>query len=1597
MNTDNYKQLIKKAPFGYAFHKIIVNENDKAIDYMFLDVNPAFENLTGLKTENIINQKITDVIPGIVTDKFDWISFYGEVALNGGNKEFEQFSEPLNRWYNVQVNSTEKYYFSTFFTDITDKKIIISQSNLFLGNEDKDIDYQQIVESMKTISGAKYLAFNIFEKNGLDFTTVAISGINEHIQKGIKILGFEIVGKKWKHDANKAEKTKDNIISRFKNLHELTGAVISKPIITLIEKTFKIGEIAVVKIFKGEKSLGDFTLIMAEGESLKNDISIELFAQQVGLFIDRNNIEEALKISEVKYRSLVNLMQVGIIIQDSQAKILFSNPKALEYLGISEDQLLGRTSFNPDWNVIHEDGSPFPGNTHPVPQAIATRLPVRNVIMGVYRPALKDRVWLLVDAEPQLNIDGTIHQVVCSFIDITERIIAEDVSRQLNEVQVFLAQHSGKKDELNFFELLAQYLAKTMEADFVCIDKLEGDGLNARTIAVWHDGQFEDNIVYSLKDTPCGDVVGKAICCFPASVCKLFPNDTVLQDLKAESYVGVTLWSHTGKPIGLIAVIKSNPIKNLKLAEDLLKMVAVRASGELERMETELVLKASEEKYRLLLENSGIGVGVYTLEGNIMLFNQKALDNLGGKAEDFTGKNLKEVFGEPTASAYLSRFEEVVNSETSLEYEDFVSLPTGNKWFLSNHSKIKNDEGEIIGIQVLAHDITERKLAVLEIEKNQKLLEDSQRIGKIGGWELNIDTMELKWTKEMYYIHEVELDFNLKVEKRLNFYTPESLPLIDKAVQNAIKHGKSYEIDSEIITAKGNRKYVKSIGKADIANRRIYGLFQDITERKQAENELKASETRFRNLLQDVETVSVQGYAPDGTTQYWNKASEKLYGYSAEEAIGKNLVDLIIPPDMRENISGAIIEMAKTGVPVPASELSLMRKDGSQVSVFSSHTIVQIPDKLQELFCIDIDLSELKKAEIAIQKRETQINQLLQTTDQGIYGIDLDGCCTFINKSGLNALGYQLEECLGKNMHDLIHHHKLDNSIYKVEDCPIFRAKDTGKGNKISNEIFWKKDGTAFFIEYSSFPIIENGEIQGSVITFSDITERKQIEEKLRESEERFREMSDLLPQIIFETDESGNLTYVNIQAYSILRYPANFNVKGINTISLYIPEDQIRAIENIKKRMKGENEGSNEYTMIRYDGSLMNVLVYSNPIIKNNKTVGLRGIIIDVSNIKQAELKLHETNAYLENLLNYANAPIIVWNQQFKIMRFNHAFEHLTGFVEKEVYGKSLEILFPAELVEKSMDLIRKTSTGERWESVEIEIQHIDKSIRTVLWNSATLFDNENKNPIATIAQGQDITERKLAEQGIKQHNEKLQLLNAEKDKFFSIIAHDLRSPFNGFLGLTQLMAEELPTMTIDQLQKIAVSMRNSASNLFNLLENLLEWSRIKQGLIPFVPVNLELSQLIKDSTEIMLENANKKEINLSIDIPDNCIVFADKNMLQTIVRNLVSNAVKFTARGGKINITAKSLSSDTVEVSINDTGIGMNKEFLENIFRIDTDTTRKGTEGESSTGLGLLLCKEFVEKHGGKIWAESEEGKGSTFKVSLPLKNNNLLLKEK
>jgi PAS domain S-box-containing protein len=249
------------------------------------------------------------------------------------------------------------------------------------------------------------------------------------------------------------------------------------------------------------------------------------------------------------------------------------------------------------------------------------------------------------------------------------------------------------------------------------------------------------------------------------------------------------------------------------------------------------------------------------------------------------------------------------------------------------------------------------------------------------------------------------------------------------------------------------------------------------------------------------------------------------------------------------------------------------------------------------------------------------------------------------------------------------------------------------------------------------------------------------------------------------------------------------------------------------------------------------------------------------------------------------------------------------------------------------------------------------------------------------------DISKRKNAEAQLKAKNEELEKVLSEKDKFFSIIAHDLRNPFNGFLGLTQIMAEELPILSMDEIRKISISMRDSATNLFSLLGNLLEWSIMERGLTIFAPESFLLKPKIFESMTQVQDTARSKKITISYEIPADLLIFADAKMITSIVRNLATNAVKFTPKGGSVALSATNRDGTQIIISIHDTGIGMRKDLIDNLFRLDVNTSRHGTNGEPSSGLGLIICKDFVEKHGGTIWAESEEGKGSKFTFTIPV----------
>ena len=238
-----------------------------------------------------------------------------------------------------------------------------------------------------------------------------------------------------------------------------------------------------------------------------------------------------------------------------------------------------------------------------------------------------------------------------------------------------------------------------------------------------------------------------------------------------------------------------------------------------------------------------------------------------------------------------------------------------------------------------------------------------------------------------------------------------------------------------------------------------------------------------------------------------------------------------------------------------------------------------------------------------------------------------------------------------------------------------------------------------------------------------------------------------------------------------------------------------------------------------------------------------------------------------------------------------------------------------------------------------------------------------------------------------LDEKNAQLKALNADKDKFFSIIAHDLRNPLGALRELPQIIVENIETYTRDELLRLILLQRDAAKNLFALLENLLTWSRIQRGMIEFNPQQISLENVIARNIALMQSQAEQKQITLTNLVQENIPILADYNMIDTVIRNLMSNALKFTREGGSIQVSAAH-TDEFAEVAVADTGIGIKEQYIAKLFRIDEQYRRIGTANEKGTGLGLILCKEFVEKHGGHLWVESEIGKGSTFRFTLSKK---------
>jgi PAS domain S-box-containing protein len=791
----------------------------------------------------------------------------------------------------------------------------------------------------------------------------------------------------------------------------------------------------------------------------------------------------------------------------------------------------------------------------------------------------------------------------------------------------------------------------------------------------------------------------------------------------------------------------------------------------------------------------------------------------------------------------------------------------------------------------------------------------------------------------------------------------------------------------------------------------ILSVIRDITLRKQAEEAL----IHERYLIEAVmNNLPYHIYFKDLESRFIriNKSHALSFGLTEpDQAIGKTDFDFFTAEHAREAFEDEQT-IIRTGNPLRKEEKLTWE---NRSSTWSSTIKMPLQDKGGKIigtFGISRDITEQKKSE----EQLFLLANALKSINEAVSITDMEDKVLFLNKAFLETYGFTEGE-LREEPISIIRSPNNPSEIVN-EILPA-----TLRGGWIGELLNRKKDGTEFPVLLST-AVINNsrGEATAMIGVANDITESRKTQNALRHSEERFRSVTESASDAIITIDEKENIIGWNNGAEKVFGYKED-EIRG-KSLNLLIHSDyreqQFRVIELLKqgggKYLKGKTV---EVGGLRKNGLVFPVeLSFSS--WKTSEGQFYTGILRDITKRKRTELEnqvIYEitrgvtATSHLDELLKlihqslskvvYAeNIFVALYDPKTGLFSFPYFFDKFDQTPEPTSMGKSctnyvFRTVEPLLLTQEIFDrLIEQNevelvgSPSPSW--IGIPLQTPSKVIGSLVlqhYEKENVYSESDVKFLSSIGGQIAISiERKKSEEEIIVKNELLQSANAEKDKFFSILAHDLRGPLSAFVSATQILTEQIQIMEKEEIVDISMSMKSSATNIYTLLENLLEWSRLRRGGMDFIPQKFSLNEKIGNCIDVLSESAREKRIEILISIPSELWIIADNHMFDTVIRNLVSNAIKFTPSGGKVTIKANKRSDNSVEIKIIDSGIGMSAELKDKLFRINEKTSRPGTEGEASSGLGLLLCKEFIEKHGGRISAESETGKGSTFSFIIP-----------
>ena len=764
----------------------------------------------------------------------------------------------------------------------------------------------------------------------------------------------------------------------------------------------------------------------------------------------------------------------------------------------------------------------------------------------------------------------------------------------------------------------------------------------------------------------------------------------------------------------------------------------------------------------------------------------------------------------------------------------------------------------------------------------------------------------------------------------------------------------------------------------------------DITERKEVAQKLQESEARYRFMADNMGDVLWVLDAASQRFTYVSPSVVKLRGYTSEEVMAQPFADSLTPESLlkvtelmsnrlrqfRENpqIKDLITE-PRTAVSF-VHEADQPRKDGSIVHTEVTTTWSRKADGQLQIIGVSRDITERKRAEkdlIEAKEKAEEINAnvtaIIEGTTDSIWAFDRNYNILYINHVFQN----DFQESFGVLL-------EVGSNLVKALPESLQPFWKTRYDRVLAGEQFTIEDEVEtitgkLYIQVTFNPIVKKGVVIGGSCFGSNITERKQAEEVQSQLVSEWQTTFDGVDDAIWLISSDQVILRSNKKAEEIFGLPIGEMLgkhcwEVVHGTSEPIHSCPVRRMRQNLKREQSE---------LRIGDRIFEITV--DPILNpEGKLTGAVHIVSDITSRKQAEEALKESNHLLSMFIKYS--PIYTYlkevtSTESRVLWASENFQDMIGVPGSQMTGKTMSELFPDTFAQKIQQ--------EDWQVVvEDKLLQMEEFLngRSFLTMKFPLTIG-GKRILAgyTI----DITERKRNEETLRANEALLRELNAQKDKFFAIISHDLKSPFNAIFALSQVLADQMKEKDYDGIEKYAEIIQQASERAVNLLMNLLEWSQTQTGRIAFKPEQLDLVEFIEESARIFEDVAKQKAITITLRLPKSIPVSADLQMISSVLRNLVNNAIKFSFTGSEVFILAESNQQEAT-VCVKDHGVGIPAERLAKLFRIDESESTKGTANEKGSGLGLILCKEFVEKHGGRIWVDSKTGEGSSFYFTLP-----------